>query len=301
MSTEMANKKTAGHFAKWKVTANELTKYWHVLRKYPLTIVGLVIVTAFVVVGMFAPLVIPYPQDIGGTVHLARSLQPPSLEHPFGTDDMGRDVLSRVLYGSRLSLSAGMAVVLLSSIVGIPLGAIAGYYGGKVERTIMGISDMFMGTPHLVLAVAIAAVLGPSQSNAAIALSIPWWPSYARVIRGHVLVLRGLGFVEAVKSMGASGWYIILHHILPNCVQLIITQSTLQMGSAILGIASLAFIGMGAQPPAPEWGLMVSTGRAFMTSSWWYVTFPGLAIFIAVLAFNMIGDGLRDIFDLRLR
>jgi len=301
MNTGEINKATEDRSGKRRATSNGLMKSWLALREHPLTIVGLAIVSAFAVVGILAPLVIPYPEDIGSSVHLEQSLQQPNQEHPFGTDDMGRDILSRVAYGGRFSLSAGLLVVLLSSILGTPLGAIAGYYGGKIDTAIMGIADLFMGTPHLVLALAIAAVLGPSHTNAAIALSIPWWPTYTRLVRGQALVIRSSGFVEAAKSMGASGKYIIFRHILPNCVQLIITQSTLQMGSAILGIASLGFIGMGAQPPTPEWGLMVSLGRAYVTSYWWYVTFPGLAIFIVVMGFNFIGDGLRDIFDLKLR
>ncbi len=279
----------------------ELRYTFYLVRKSPLTLVGLILLVFSLFFAITAPYVAPYPTDIEFGVHLERRLEAPSLTHPFGTDDLGRDILSRVLYGFRISLTVGLVVVAIAATIGVFLGAMAGYAGGVVDEAIMRITDIFLSVPSLVLALAIAASLGPSLTNAMIAISLVWWPWYARLVRGQTLSLRELDFVEAARSIGVSTYKILLRHIIPNCIAPIIVQGSLDVGYAILTAASLGFLGVGAQPPAAEWGLMVSYGRLFFPSWWWVATFPGLAIFIGVLGFNLLGDGLRDILDPRLR
>lgn len=267
----------------------------------PLSIIGLTLVLCWVLVAVFALRMAPYPEDAGGVVHLGIRMQSPSAEHWFGTDDMGHDILSRVIIGSRISIRAGLIPIVLSLIIGVPAGGAAGYYGGKLETLIMRGADIFLAMPRLILAIAICAALGSSLDNAILAVASVWWPYYARIIYGQTLSLKESVFIEAARGMGASNWRIIREHILPNCVSSIIVMFTMDLGFGILTMASLSFIGMGAQPPSPEWGLAISIGRQYMPDKWWLTFFPGMAIFTIVLGFNLIGDGLRDALDPRTR
>jgi peptide/nickel transport system permease protein len=255
----------------------------------------------FVFLAIASPYIAPYPGDFEYGEHLESRLQFPSLAHPFGTDEMGRDIFSRVLYGTRISLTIGLVVMTIAIPIGVLLGALAGYVGGVLDETIMRITDIFLSVPSLVLALAIAASFGPSLPNSMAAISLVWWPWYARLVRGQTLSLKEQDFVEAARSIGVSTNKILMRHIIPNCIAPIVVQGSLDFGYAILTAASLGFLGVGAQPPTAEWGLMVSYGRHFFPSWWWVTTFPGLAIFVCVLGFNLLGDGLRDVLDPRLR
>ncbi|HAF71081.1 MAG: Binding-protein-dependent transport systems inner membrane component [Acetothermia bacterium 64_32] len=263
-----------------------------------LALVGLAIVVALVVVAVFAPWIAPYSPT---KINLRERLKPPSVAHPFGTDDAGRDILSRVIYGSRVTLRICVLVVGLTLGIGTLLGLISGYFGGWVDEVLMRVSDVFLAFPALILAMAIAAALGPSLENAIVAMVAIWWPRYARVTRGQVLSIREIDFVAAARAAGASSTRIMLRHILPNCISPVVVQATLDLGEVVLTAATLSFIGFGAQPPTPEWGAMVSVGRNFLRDYWWYTTFPGLAILITVMGFNLLGDAVRDILDPRLR
>jgi len=270
-------------------------------RASPLAMTGAVLIALLFLVALAAPILAPYPEDAAAQTHLAQRLQPPSRAHPLGTDDLGRDILSRIIYGTRITIQIGFVVTLLSALVGVPVGAIAGFLGGKTDELLMRTADAFQSIPAMILALAVAAALRPSITNAMIAIAVAWWPWYSRVVRGQVLALRERAFVEAARCVGVPRSRIIFTHILPNCVSVVLVQASLQVGNAILTAAALSFIGVGAQPPLPEWGLMLSVGRGYLPEIWWYVTFPGLAIFITVLGFNLLGDGLRDVLDPRLR
>ncbi len=274
---------------------------FYLLRKNVLTMIGLLIVLVLILVAILAPLVAPYPKDASADVHIEQRLQAPSRSHLFGTDEMGRDMLSRVVFGARISLTVGLIAIGLALLVGVPLGLFAGYFGGFIDELIMRVTDIFLSFPPLLLATSIAAMLGPSLTNAMIAIALSWWPWYTRLIRGQAVSLRERGFVEAARAIGVPKPRIIFRHILPNAVAPIVVQASMDFGSIILESASLSFLGLGAQPPQPEWGLVVSIGRNFFMTSWWYVTFPGLAIFLAVLAFNFVGDGLRELLDPKTR
>jgi peptide/nickel transport system permease protein len=245
-----------------------------------------------------APLLAPHPP-------LAQSLEdrlgPPQPGFPLGLDQLGRDILSRVLFGARLSLAVGLVVVFLAGLLGTAVGVTAGYLGGGVDHLLMRVTDIFFAFPSLILAMAIAAALGPSLVNAMIAIAIVTWPVYARLSRAQTLVLRRLEFIEAARAVGASDGRVMRRHVLPNIVSPLIVQASFNMGEAILIAAGLSFIGFGAQPPTPEWGVMISEGRDYITTQWWVPTFPGLAILLAVAGFNLVGDGLRDLLDPRLR
>lgn len=264
-----------------------------------LAVTGFVIIILMILLGIFAPWIAPYPDDAFGAVHMDRSLQGPSFDHLMGTDDLGSDVFSRVLYGARYSLSMGIGLVLIAVLIGVPLGAIAGFFGGMIGEIIMRITDIFLTIPGIILALAIGAALGPGLLNAMFAIALVWWPGFCRLTQGQVMALRETTYVEAATVVGASEKRIIFRHILPNTLTAIIVKISMDIGFAILTAAGLSFIGIGAQPPTPEWGVMVSIGRQFMPNWWWYATFPGLAIFLAVFAFNMLGDGLRDALDPR--
>ena len=251
-----------------------------------------------VLLAAFAPLLSPYSPT---KINLRERLSPPSLAHPFGTDDAGRDILSRVIHGSRITLRICVIVVGLTLGIGTFLGLLAGYFGGWIDEVTMRVSDVFLAFPALILAMAIAAALGPSLENAIIAMVVIWWPRYARVARGQVLLIRELDYVASARALGASSLRVMAQHILPNCVSPIIVQATLDLGEVVLTAATLSFIGFGAQPPAPEWGAMISVGRNFLRDYWWYPTFPGLAILLTVMGFNLLGDALRDMLDPRLR
>lgn len=228
-------------------------------------------------------------------------MQPPSADHFFGTDQLGRDMFSRVVYATRLTLGSAIAVVILAALIGVNIGAIAGYGGRMVDEVIMRTVDLFMAFPLLVLAMAIVAALGPNLVNAMAALVLVWWAQYARLTRGLVLQMRDREFVTAARALGVSNLAILYRHILPNCFSPLLVKATLDVAVAVLTTASLSFLGLGVQPPDPDWGAMVSQGRAFIRDAWWYATFPGLAIFVTVMAFNLLGDALRDLLDPRLR
>jgi peptide/nickel transport system permease protein len=259
---------------------------------------GLAIVAALIVVAILAPYIAPYnpiEQD------LSMRLSPPSLDHIFGMDTLGRDIFSRVVYGCRITLEIAFVITLIGGSAGSLVGVIAGYSGGKVDEILMRVTDMFLAFPRLILALAFAAALGPSLVNMIIAISVVDWPIYARLARGQALSAKREDFVEAARAMGAGNWRIIFLHILPVCLSPIIVQVTLRLGDVILTAAGLGFLGLGAQPPTPEWGVMVSDGRNFILNEWWIAAFPGFAIMIVVLGFNLLGDGVRDIMDPRLR
>jgi peptide/nickel transport system permease protein len=233
--------------------------------------------------------------------NLAEKLNAPSDTHLLGTDDMGRDILSRIIAGTGISLGSALIIISLSMVIGIVLGVISGYVGGWVDDILMRITDIFLAFPALVLAMAISATLGPSLKNALVAVSLVWWPWYSRLVRAQVMSIRQKEFVLAAKSVGTSDVSIIVNHILLNAWGPIIVQATLDIGNTILLTASLSFIGLGAQPPTPEWGAMVSIGRLYMLSYWWVPTMPGFAILISVLGFNLLGDAVRDFSDVRGR
>ncbi|MFZ2097883.1 MAG: ABC transporter permease [Anaerolineales bacterium] len=271
----------------------------NVILRDPLSLISTIVIILFILVAIFAYQVAPFPQEGEGKTNVPNSLLAPSLEHPFGTDKLGRDVLSRVIVGARPALMVPMMVVLFAVLIGAPLGAIAGYKGGWIDETIMRITDLFLAFPSLLLAMAIASALGRGLQNAAIALVVSWWPWYTRLVRGVTISLKERYFVEAAQAIGVRDSIIILRHILPNTISAILVQATVDLGTVILAMGGLAFLGLGTQPPSPDWGLMVSEGRTYILEQWWISTFPGLAIFVVVLAFNLIGDTMRDIFDPR--
>jgi peptide/nickel transport system permease protein len=269
------------------------------LRRNPLLAAGATIVVLLALVALFAPLIAPHPADAGSATHPTQALLAPSSDHPFGTDQVGRDVFTRVLYGARVSLTVVVLVLAFALVVGVPLGVVAGYFGGFVDNAIMRITDIFLAFPALLLALALASVLTPSVGNATLAIAVTWWPWYARLARGQAASVAGRPFIEASRALGVPHWRIVLRHVLPNSVTPLIVQVSLDAGGVILTAAALSFLGLGAQDPTPEWGLMVSQGQSYFTTQWWMVTFPGLAILLAAMAFNLIGDALREILDPR--
>lgn len=277
-------------------TLKQDIKWW--ITKEPLAVAGMGILLVICFLAIFVPfLPIHNPQ----TTDMSRKLSPPSWDHPMGTDDLGRDILSRVVYGARTSLLVGAAVVSSSFVIGTLLGLIAGYLGGFADEIIMRITDIFLAFPGLILAMAFAVVLGPGIFPAIVALSLVWWPWYARLARSVVLSCKQTDFVEAARALGSSTFRILRAHLLPNSLHPLIIQATLDMGYAILTTSSLSFIGLGVQEPIPEWGAMLNIARRYLLTAWWFITFPGLAIFITVLAVNLAGDGLRDYLNPRVR
>jgi peptide/nickel transport system permease protein len=279
--------------------ARTLRHIFSVILRDPLSLLSTIVIVLFILMAVFANQVAPYPEEGAGKTHASNTLLPPSSEHWLGTDKLGRDVLSRVIFGARPALVIPIGVVLFAVLIGAPLGAFAGYKGGWVDEVIMRITDLFLAFPSLLLAMAIASALGRGLDKAAIALIVSWWPWYTRIARGVAISLRERYFVEAAQAIGVSDAVIIFRHILPNTISPILVQATVDMGTVILAMGGLAFLGLGTQPPAPDWGLMVSEGRTFILDQWWIATFPGVAIFVVVLAFNLLGDTLRDIFDPR--
>jgi peptide/nickel transport system permease protein len=268
------------------------------LLRSPLTVIGLAIILMFVLSAVFAPLLAP--MDPAQQI-LSQRLKPPSAGHWLGMDQLGRDILSRLLFGAPISLTVGLVVVGSASTLGTLVGLIAGYARGMVDELLMRLTDIFLAFPPLILAMAIAGALGPSLNNAMIAIAAVTWPVYARLVRGQVLSLREREFIEAAFSIGASTPRILFRHLLPNALAPILVQASFDMGGAILSAAGLSFIGFGARPPTPEWGVMISEGSKFFSTQPWLSFFPGLAILLTVAAFNLIGDGLRDALDPRLR
>lgn len=264
------------------------------MRRDALAWVSGLIILLFVVSAVFAPLLTTRAAEGEGEPNPPEKLLAPSAEHPFGTDHLGRDLYARVLFGGRTALALGLLVVAVAVAVGVPLGAVAGYFGGWVDEIIMRLTDVFLAFPPLLLAIFIASALGASLTNAALAIAFTWWPWYTRIVRAQVVALRDRPFVEAARVMGVNDLVIIGRHILPNTLSPVIVQATLDLGSAILTGAALSFLGLGVQPPTADWGQMVSNGRLYFPDRWWYVTFPGLAIFLSTLAFNLLGDSVQD-------
>ncbi len=263
-------------------------------RRNRLAVIGALIILLIVLMAIFAPLLAPYDPTEQDYEAL---LLPPSWEHPFGTDDLGRDILSRIIYGSRYTLLVGIGVVLIVAVVGSLLGFIAGYYRGKLDTLIMRLVDVMLSVPVLVLALAIAGALGGGLINVIIAIGAVGWTQFARLVRGEVLHIRGTEYIKAAKALGANDFQIIFFHLAPNMVAPVIVYTTLYIPSAILWAASLSFLGLGVQPPIPEWGALIADGRSYLSYAWWIATMPGLAIMLTVLGFNFMGDGLRDALD----
>ena len=267
------------------------------LRANPLLVVGAVASTCIVIVALLAPLLAPFPGDAGTATNPFAVLHPPSAQHWFGTDNVGRDILSRVLYGARISPLIALIVLLIAGAIGIPLGLAAGYFGGWLDEVIMRITDIFLAFPPLLLALAFAAVLPATLTTVIIAIAISWWPWYVRLIRGQAASVTGRPYIEACRALGIPRRRIILRHILPNSITPLIVQMSLDVGGVILTASALSFLGLGPQDPIPDWGLMVSEGQAYFPTAWWAVTFPGIAILLTAFAFNLLGDGLRDLLD----
>lgn len=262
--------------------------------------IGLLIISILILVAIFAPWLAPYPEDVS-TFHLTERLQPPSADHWFGTDRMGSDVFSRILFGARITITIAVIAVGVSVVIGVPIGLVAGYYGKFTGGFLMRTSDIFLAVPQIVLAIAIAQTLGPSVENVILALSLTYWPFWARLVYAETRALKGQVFVEAAQALGASDLRIMVLHILPNTLSAIIVRTSIGMGATILTAAALGFLGLGAPPPAPEWGRTISEAREFLPEAWWYAAAPGLAIFLVVMGFNLLGDGLRDVLDPKLR
>ncbi len=268
----------------------------------PLTKLSFIIILMLVIMAIFASYLSPYPkQGLGEAYNMAERLEPPSLKHLMGTDVYGRDILSRVIFGSRTALYVSIIVISFAVSVGISTGLIAGYFGGKVDELIMRITDLFLAFPSLLLALVIAAYLGRSLTNALIAIAITWWPWYTRIVRNLTLSVKESDFVYAARSLGLDSITIILYYILPNCMAPIFVQATIDMGTVILAEASLAFLGLGSPVGSPDWGVMIYEGSTLVSVDWWYSFFPGLMIFLAILAFNLLGDIFREFLDPKLR
>jgi peptide/nickel transport system permease protein len=275
----------------------QLGEAFRVFASQRIALLGLCLILLVVVVGVFGPMVAPYDP----TKLVATPLLPPGGEHLFGTDHLGRDVFSRIVFGARVSLIVGVSAQLLSAAIGVPAGLIAGYYGGRVDHLVLRIVDVFMSFPYILLALMIASVLGPGLQNVVLALGITGWTTMCRIARVQALSLREGTFVESSRCIGASDLRILAHHILPNSIAPILVVLTLGMATAITGEASLSFLGMGIKPPEPSWGGMLSESRGYLFQSVSLPIFPGVAIMVAVLGFNLMGDGLRDALDPRLR
>jgi peptide/nickel transport system permease protein len=270
---------------------------WLRLRRNPLTVAGLLIAAALLLMAAFAPLIAPYDpiaQDL-----TQRLLPPGTPGHWLGTDDFGRDIWTRIIYGSRITLYIVALVILTAPVAGLLIGTVAGYFGGWVDEILMRITDIFLAFPKLILALALVAVLGPGMENAVLAIALTSWPPYARVARAETLTVRNSDYIAAVRLQGAGAARIIWGHVMPMCLPSVIIRVTLDMAGVILTAAGLGFLGLGVQPPLPEWGLMISAGRKFLFEQWWVATMPGLAIFVVSLGFNLLGDGLRDVLDPR--
>jgi peptide/nickel transport system permease protein len=266
-----------------------------------LSMLGAGMVAAVVFFTIFGTVLAPYPDHVAGSVDTAARFLPPSAAHPFGTNELGQDVLSLVMAGTTVSVLAGFGVVLIGTAIGTLVGAIAGFASGWVDEVLMRLTDLTLTIPGLILAMAIAAALGPGFGNMVIAIALSWWPGYARLVRGEVLAAREEVYVTAARALGATPKRILFRHILPNVVSPIIVKMSLDMGFAILTVAGLGFIGIGVRPPTPEWGTLLSISRSYMPDYWWTAMAPGMAMFLAVFGFNLLGDGLRDVLDPKAR
>ncbi|MCV9937536.1 ABC transporter permease [Boseaceae bacterium BT-24-1] len=274
----------------------QLYRQWLAFKKNPAAVVGLVIVLALLLLAAFAPLIAQYDPLAQA---LDQRLLAPSAKHWFGTDALGRDIFSRIVYGTRVTLVIVMLVVITVGPLGLLIGCAAGYFGGWIDTVLMRITDVFLAFPRLVLALAFVAALGPGLENAVIAIAFTAWPPYARVARAETMIIRNADYISAMRLQGASQMRIVLKHIVPMCVPSLIVRTTYDMAGIIIIAAGLGFLGLGAQPPIPEWGAMISTGREQIFDQWWVATFPGIAICVVALGFNLLGDGLRDVLDAR--
>lgn len=264
----------------------------------PLNIMALGIITIFFILCIFGEIIAPYdPMAVNPDIRFLA----PSWEHPFGTDEIGRDLLSRVMAGARYSLGIATLILVIAIPVGTLFGIVAGYAGGLIDELLMRVTDVFLAFPAIILAMAIVAALGPNLRNTVIALTLAYWPWYARLVRGQILQIQQLDYVEAGRAIGLPTHRLVLRHIMPNAMAPIIIQGTIDIGFAVLATSSLSFVGLGAQPPTPEWGTMITYARNYFRTAWWYFTFPGLALMFTVVGFNLLGDGLRDYFDPRTR
>jgi len=270
----------------------------YLIKKSPMTMIGLAIILILVTVAIFAPYIAPYNPV---TMNLDKRLAPPSKDNLLGTDELGRDILSRIIYGAGVALKIIFIVLAIDLPLGILLGLMAGYFGGWIDEIIMRIADIFMAFPRLILAMAIGTALGPNLKNTMIAIALTMWPVYARLARGETLSIKERTFIEAERALGSSNLKILIFNILPLCFSTLIVRATLDMGNIIRIAAGMSFLGLGAQPPTPDWGLMISSGRNFLINQWWVPTFPGFAILLTVFGFNLLGDGIRDISDPHLR
>jgi len=294
LNTPAVDPKAAIRAARWK----EFRSFSRRFFRNPLGVVGLVIVVLLIVVAAFAPWIAthdPYLPDLGSR------LAAPNAEYWFGADELGRDIYSRLVHGSRLTLLIVALVIVTSAPLGLVIGAVAGTRGGWIDAIFMRVTDVFLAIPKLLLALAFVAALGPGIVNAALAITLTAWPPYARLARAEALVVRNSDYVNAVRLAGASEFRIIFFHVIPMCLSSVIVRMTFDMAGIILTAAGLGFIGLGAQPPLPEWGAMISTGRKFIFDQWWVATVPGIAIFTVSLGFNLLGDALRDLLDPHLR
>lgn len=270
------------------------------LRRDRPAVVGLVIIVGLILTALLAPVLAPFPEDTVAT-HPAQRLQAPSWDHPMGTDAMGRDIYSRVLFGGRITLIVALGVVVSCLLVGVPAGLIAGYYDNAVSHVIMRTADIFLAVPRVILALAIAQALGPSLPNLILALAITYWPWFTVIVAAETRVIKKAIFIEATETLGVGPLRTMAYHILPSLLSPLIVRSTLSMGLTIMTAAVLGFLGLGTQPPAPEWGSMIADARQYLPDAWWCTTAPGLAIFVVVMGFNVLGDALRDLLDPRLR
>jgi peptide/nickel transport system permease protein len=283
--------------SRWQARLGQSYLSWLRLKRNPLAVIGLAITVTLILMAVFAPWIAPHDpiaQDLGN-----RFVPPWSANHWLGTDEFGRDILSRILLGSRITLYIVLLVILTAPVAGLLIGTVAGYFGGWTDTILMRITDIFLAFPKLILALALVAVLGPGMENAVLAIALTSWPPYARVARAETLTVRNSDYIAAVKLQGAGSARVIWGHVMPMCLPSVIIRVTLDMAGVILTAAGLGFLGLGVQPPLPEWGLMISSGRKFLFEQWWVATMPGLAIFIVSLGFNLLGDGLRDVLDPR--
>jgi peptide/nickel transport system permease protein len=280
-----------------------MSTVWFVVRRLARdrsALIGLLLIALLVAAALLAPLLSTHPDDVF-ELHPSQRLQAPSGTHWLGTDRMGADVYSRLLFGARITILIGLIAVGASLLIGVPIGLVAGYYHGWASDALMRVSDIFLAVPQVVLAIAIAQTLGPSLPNVILALSVTYWPWFARVVYAETRALQKEAFVESTAALGASPWRLTVLHVLPNIASPIIVRSSIGMGFTILTAAALGFLGLGPPPPTPEWGRTIAESREFLPDAWWYAAAPGVAIFLTVMGFNLLGDGLRDVLDPRLR
>lgn len=283
------------------VSIKKQSRFGEIFKRFKrnrMAVFGLVVIALLCICAIFPQFIAPYGYD---EQNLSELFIAPCLAHPFGTDNFGRDILSRVIYGCRVSLLIGLISVSISCVLGVALGCIAGYYGNRVDNLVMRFIDIMLAIPQMLLAMSIVAALGIGTKNLILAIGIGSVPGYARIVRGSILSVKEQEYIEAARSIGASDLRIILKHIIPNCLAPIIVQATMSIATAILSTASMSFIGLGIEPPTPEWGSMLAAGRAYLRDHWFVVTFPGIAIMLTVFAFNLFGDGLRDALDPKLK